>query len=253
MKKTLSLLAVLAVAGVASAPAEAATRYVSGMAGISWFQDSDVTYTTDWTDRYPGYGTTVLGFDSGLTATAAVGCDYGSTRVEAEIGYQKNDIDQLSGEEDAPYFGEDFTGKTSVYSLMLNGYLDIPVGGDVELYAMAGVGAAQVNFEGDAILPYYYGEDSGQGYNVDYDPVKYKSHATTFAYQLGAGIAIPLSKGVKLDARYRYFATTDFTFTGVDDTEPITDGYDWDTAWYTPQLNTSISSHSVLVGLRVDI
>ena len=39
MKKTLSLLAVLMAAGVATTPVQAATHYVSGFGGVSWMQN----------------------------------------------------------------------------------------------------------------------------------------------------------------------------------------------------------------------
>jgi opacity protein-like surface antigen len=247
MKKSLSLLAVLAVAGVATTttPADAATRYVSGMAGMSWFNDSDVTATTNlvFGEAQSGIAT----FDNGFTATLGVGCDYGPTRAELELGYQRNDLNPLvvwddlsgyQGEEDG--FVATASGKTTVYSLMANGYVDIPVGSGVELYAMAGVGVAQVNNELAINLDEYsYGSLTSSGQIGTHD-----SHETTLAYQLGAGIAIPVSKGVMLDAKYRYFATSDFTLnTGV--------SYIGD--FYPTSLTTNISSHSVLLGLRVDI
>ncbi len=268
MKKTLSLLAVLAVAGVVNTPGQAATRYVSAMAGVNWLNDTNASATTDYVDYEP-FSNKLL-FDSGFTATAAVGCDYGTVRAEIEAGYQQGDFN-IGGEDGYGPFQEypDYdwagfffgSGKSNVYSLMLNGAVDIPVGGGVELYAMAGVGVAQVNLEATGGVPweegyysggYSYGEDSGV------DDVSYKAHATTLAYQLGAGIAIPLSKGVKLDARYRYFATTDFTITAPD--HSFTDyndygyGYgSYESEYWTPQANMNVSSHSVLVGLRVDI
>jgi opacity protein-like surface antigen len=231
MKKTLAILAVVAAAGIVAAPAHASQRYVSGAAGISWFQDSDsnliyqpVSYTADKT-----------AFDAGFTATAALGCDYGSTRLEAEMGYQRNTIQ-----------GWD-TGKATVYSLMANGYYDIPVGKGVEIYGMAGVGVAQVNISGDDSIDwchYVYEE----GFVHDTVATRANVHETTLAYQFGAGIAVPISKGVMLDAKYRYFATTDFTMA-------TSGGYmhhgNFEPYYY--EMNTNISSHSVLLGLRVNI
>ncbi|MCE1274730.1 MAG: outer membrane beta-barrel protein, partial [Chlorobiales bacterium] len=52
----------------------------------------------------------------------------------------------------------------------------------------------------------------------------------TLAYQIGAGVAIPLTSTVDLDARYRYFATTDFS---------------------TDFGNLNVDSHNLLLGLRV--
>jgi len=244
MKKTLSLLAVLMAAGVASTPAQAATHYVSGLAGISWFQNSDVEHTTTYDDD--NFTEQIL-FDSGFTCVAAIGCDYGDTRLEAEIGYQRN------GTGDNSQGIDNSAGKASVYSLMANGFYDIPLGGGAELYAMAGVGVAQVNRQDSGEQQYFYGEDQDVP-SSGYTDVTWKSHETTLAYQLGAGIAVPISKGVMLDARYRYFATTDFTFEGREDTYPLNEGNgDWSTGYADTSYNSNVSSHSVLLGLRVDL
>ncbi len=242
MKKTLLLLTFLAVAGMSGTPAQAANHYVSALAGVSWLQDTDINYTSE--NVVSGGPIEHSVFDSGFTGVAAIGCDFGQTRLEAEAGYQQND------------WGSMTNGKASVYSLMANGFYDIPLGGGAELYGMAGVGVAQVNLEGGYTVDTYFGEDSNDYQTIQSDQ-NYKSHATTFAYQLGAGVTIPLSKGVVLDARYRYFATADFTFTGPSETYvgnvPYV-GSDEDlTIWSDPGLNTNISSHSVLLGLRVDI
>jgi opacity protein-like surface antigen len=244
MKKSLSLLAVLAVAGVASspAPADAANRYVSGLAGISWFNDSDASSQVQ-SPYYPYSGSGIATFGSGFTAAAAVGCDYGSTRAELELGYQRNDLDplRLYGEDFSPNndgYNYEASGKTSVYSLMANGFYDIELGKGAELYAMAGVGVAQVNLDLNITENSW---SAGDPAPTAIQVATFSAHETTLAYQLGAGIAVPVSKGVKLDARYRYFATTDFTL------ETPNPGF------FPYTLNTNVSSHSVLLGLRIDI
>ncbi len=258
MKKTLSLLAVLIATGVAATPVQAANHYVSALAGVSWMQDNDVTYANDWVSNTDRWHNT---FDSGITGVVAIGCDYGSTRLEAEAGYQRNDFREAG-------FPYDLTddwgrssltgGKSTVYSLMANGFYDIPLGGGAELYGMAGLGVAQINLEGNYAINFFEGEsingDPFQDDRVTAEDMTYKAHTTAFAYQLGAGVTIPLSKGVVLDARYRYFATADFTVTGPVESTWFVDGNDdFQTAYTNNSLNTHISSHSVLVGLRVDI
>ncbi|HWR02355.1 MAG TPA: outer membrane beta-barrel protein [Chlorobaculum sp.] len=236
MKKTLSLIAVLAITGLVNTPAQAATRYVSGLAGVSWFNDSDIESASQ-----PGYNNTVK-FDAGFTGVAAIGCKNGNTRLEAELGYQRNSIKSnvfyATGGLDGGYYGDIYSGsgKASIYSLMGNAFYDIPVGRGVEVYGMAGVGAAQVNVNVDVNVDQYEGTPIGSPY-ASYFYNTYKAHETTFAYQFGAGVAIPISKGVKLDARYRYFAVTPFTI---------------DTSLYGP-MNVNASSSSVLLGLRVDL
>ncbi len=218
MKKTLVLLfAGLVVAGLSAAPASAADHYVSGNVGLSWM--SDISIAEDEAGSFDE-----INVESGLTLLGAIGCDYGDYRLEAEIGYQQNDIDGVNAiEVDEPELtiegvGVPAEGDISVLSLMANGYYDIDLGG-VDLYATAGVGVAQVNFDdfryGDAI------EEEGGTSNVS---------ETTLAWQVGAGLAVPIGTNIALDARYRYFATTDFSIQGT---------------------NMNVASHNVLLGLRV--
>jgi len=249
MKKTLSLLAVFAVAGMISAPAQAADHYISGMAGISWMNNSEISVPGNLEDVV---GAEIdLGYGSGLTLAGAIGCDYGSTRLEAEIGYQSADIKDITlswgriiagpAEIPAGSVAAALEGDSSVLSLMANGFYDFDLGG-VELYVMAGVGVAQVDMNitdvagmkadvvdlVDDILA-----EQQWTTNLDINALSADVSETTLAYQIGAGLAIPVSDGIMIDARYRYFATTDFTVLGA--------------------FDTNVSSHSALLGLRVNL
>jgi len=75
MKKTIALLVLLSVTG-ASSQAHAVERYISGLAGISWMNQIDITDTNLSSDT-----TMKLKTEGGFTGVAAVGCDYGSTRA----------------------------------------------------------------------------------------------------------------------------------------------------------------------------
>jgi len=194
MKKTLSLIAACAVAGFLSTPAQAADQYMSIAGGVSWMNEADL--------------------DSGITGTAAIGCDYGDTRLEAEMGYQNGSAEYVG----ANMFSIAAMPRISevdvdVYTLMANGYYDIDLGG-VDLYAMAGVGVAQVA--------------------IDVNDGWYKDNETTLAYQFGAGLAAPVGDGVMLDAKYRYFTTTELDMLGGG-------------------VDGQVSSHSALLGLRVNL
>jgi opacity protein-like surface antigen len=186
MKKHLSLLAALLVAGTFSTPAIAADRYVSANIGLSWMNNIDVEdldYTSASNENFV--------MDSGISLLGAVGCDYGSYRLEAELGYQTNDVNRLTYGSNSAV---DFEGSVSVVSLLANGYVDLASSG-VEPYVTAGVGVAQVSF--NEVRPVAFGPA------VD-------TNETTLAYQFGAGVAFPMGGNVMLDARYRYFATGDF-------------------------------------------
>ncbi len=196
MKKQLSFLAMLIAAGSFSTPAFAVDHYVSANGGVTW--TGDVT----------ALGQEVQ-MDNGYSVIGAVGCDYGSYRFEAEAGYADSNLNS--------YGGTNYEGNASVHSLMANACYDIDTGDGITPYLTAGVGMAQVGghnikAEGSAGSPYSVRE-------------------TTMAWQVGAGVAIPLTNTLDLDARYRYFATTDFTVADVG--------------------NVDIDSHSVLLGFRM--
>ncbi|WP_287373910.1 outer membrane beta-barrel protein [Prosthecochloris sp.] len=217
MKKALSLLMVFLVAVMWSAPGFSADKYVSGSIGINWMSDADLEPDFDY--DYDDYDLEA-GFDSGITLLGAFGCDYGDYRLEGELGYQSGDVDSLefSGE-DGEY--DDISGDVTILSLLVNGYYDIDLGGGFELSPTVGVGVAQV--KADDVELY----DNAPDWSVS---------EVTFAYQAGIGLGIPVSDGIMLDARYRYFGTTDFTVEFSD-----------------YQFNTNMESHSALLGLRVNL
>ena len=217
MKKALSLLMVFLVAVMWSAPGFSADKYVSGSIGISWMSDADLENEFDYDDYDYDYE---AGFDSGITLLGAFGCDYGDYRLEGELGYQNGDLDSIdfSGEN---YEYDDISGDITVLSLLVNGYYDIDLGSGVELSPTVGVGVAQV--KADDVELYDNGPD-------------WSASEVTFAYQAGIGLGIPVSDGIMLDARYRYFGTTDFTIEYSD-----------------YQFNTNMESHSALLGLRVNL
>jgi opacity protein-like surface antigen len=79
---------------------------------------------------------------------------------------------------------------------MANVALDMATGTIVEPYVLAGIGAANVTLESDDL-------------DVDEDD-------TVFAYQAGAGLGSALTETITLFTGYRFFATTDPEFEGVE-------------------------------------
>lgn len=234
MKKAISLLAVFLVAVMWAAPGFSADKYVSGNIGISWMSDTEVDDIIGLADVY-GFSDAELGFGSGLTLLGALGCDYGDYRVEGELGYQSNDVDELNanvycrrGEADLDV---ELDGDVTVLSLLMNGYYDIHLGGGVELSPTVGVGVAQVSMDDVSVNSATLTCPDGDSSPVDLgDDESLDINEVTFAYQAGIGIGIPVADNIMLDARYRYFATTDFTLLVA---------------------NTNLESHSGLLGLRV--
>lgn len=226
MKKALSLLVAAILVMGWSAPSFAGNPYASANIGIAWFEDAEATQVEGDEDV-----TIDFEFDSGITLTGALGYDFGTTRLEAELGYQTNDVSTLVWDDDGDTETEDATGDVSLTTFMFNGYYDIkPMDdSDVEIFLTAGIGAVFVHF--DEVGP---GWDDGTFY-PDYTST---FSETTWAYQLGAGVAIPVGNGIMVDARYRYFNSADIT--SRDDDELTDDD----------PMNINLDSHSALVGLR---
>ncbi|MBA3030853.1 MAG: porin family protein [Desulfobacteraceae bacterium] len=137
-----------------------------------------------------------LEFDGGWVIGAAVGTTIEPFRVEGELEYRRSNISAA----DVP--GEDTLATTS---LMLNGYYDFQTDSSLTPYIGAGIGWARHDIS-DADV-----DDSG------------------FAYQGTIGVAYALSDTMALDFAYRYFATADPDFEGLD---------------------ASYDSHNLTVGLR---
>jgi opacity protein-like surface antigen len=241
MKKIFALFAALLVMTAFSSITYAGNPYASGSIGTTWFSNTE-TRDIDDVDNW-GY---TLDFDSSVSFTGAVGYDFGSTRLEAEVGRQTNSLNAMTlrsgnyagwadfGETsislNTEYAGVDPEGDVSITSFMLNGYYDLPItSSGVEVFLTGGLGGALIDFDNyGAQFPYWEG-------------IKYTSSFTTstWAYQLGAGVAVPVSSKVMIDARYRYFSTFDFS------TEASLD------AFFDQAMNMSLSSHSAMLGLRV--
>ena len=132
-------------------------------------------------------------------------------RLEGGVGYQTNNNNN--------FYGVNVNRDISVLSFLANGYFDIPAFGVAQPYITAGAGVANVN-AGSLALP------GGL-------PGLPSVNESAFAYQVGVGFTIPLSGNIKLDARYRYFATN----VTVD----------------TLFENKRLSSNSVLLGLKIGI
>lgn len=128
--------------------------------------------------------TDVLGldveFDGGWIAGIAVGTKIQDFRVEGELEYKKNDVDVQT-------LGED---TLETWSLLVNGFYDLQTGSGLTPYIGAGIGFA----------------------NHDVDD----EDDTVFAYQGTAGVAYAFSETMDLDCAYRYLATADPDFAGVD-------------------------------------
>lgn len=207
MKKRFLMLAGCLSLAMA-APALAATGpYFGVQGGASLLPDEDFQGTgaysdTRFTDEY----------DAGYTVGAFVGYRLTVIRLEAELSYRQSDLDDIkdasvagvgvvSSFEDA---GIGVDGETNVTSLMFNAYFDLRNPTPFTPYVMAGVGGA----------------------NVERDNLRLTSGAVTItapddddtvlAWQVGAGVDFDFTEFLSLGVGYRYFATDDPEYSGMD-------------------------------------
>jgi opacity protein-like surface antigen len=159
-------------------------RYVSCNIGLSKMRDSDVTFS--------GMENETLHFESvrGLACGAAIGYGFSNNvRLEAEIAYQKNDLDKTNSKD-----GDiELYGNSSSTTFLLNGYYDFKNRSAFTPFIGGGIGLATVKVN-----------NFGPGNIDDKDGAP--------AYQATAGIGYALTRQITLDLRYRYFWTSDLTF-----------------------------------------
>jgi len=150
-----------------SSHARAATPYVGGSTGFAFLSGDKLTINGPYLGD-PEY-------DSGAAFSGALGMDYDGYRLEGEVAYQKNEIDNLGSD-------------VSVLSFMANGYLDF-------------------QFERSRIVPFV---SAGLSYaKVDVDALGEDGSDGVLAVQVGAGVGFQVSSQVTIDAKYRYFASAD--------------------------------------------
>lgn len=199
MKRMLILAGIIAMSVVA-APA-GAEWYVAGQIGANLLTDSD------FDDRF---GTVVEAeFETGIVLGVEVGLVLPQGfRVGGEIAYRANDVDRFRG----PGSSAPGAAEMTAISFMGNLWYDFPKTGGIRPYIGGGVGLAEV-----------------EANNVVNGAIFVDDDETTFAFQLGAGLAIDLAPKVALTVDYRYFFAVDPSFVGAE--------ADYD-------------SHSLMTGLR---
>lgn len=204
-KKLLTIACCATLLSISTIAYSAEGPYVSGNLGIGIASDSDVTQS----------GTTgTFESDKGLALGVAFGYGLGSTRIEGEVAYQKNDLDKISI---SGIGSATIDGDTSSTAFLLNGYYDFKNESALTPFISAGLGLAKVEVS-EITVP-------------GFGPVTSSSDDTVFAYQIGAGVGYAVNEKVTLDVKYRYFATSDPDFDGIE---------------------AEYSSHNIYAGVRVN-
>jgi opacity protein-like surface antigen len=181
-----------------------ARYYLSLHGGAVFLQDTSIDYVNGAAPNRD------LGFNAGWVLIGAAG--YRPTpwfRVEIEGGDRNNSISNINP-------GSGASGSASATTLMLNGYVDIPIRGPVTPYVGAGFGKAWLS----------------QSLSVDGATLT-SSTSWPWAWQVIAGVSTPMTPQWSVSVEYRYLATQHALF---QDTQGL---------FY----NSNYNSQAVLLGL----
>ncbi len=110
-------------------------------------------------------------------------------RSELSFGYRQSEVDDIEG----PGFRLEGAGDAGVFTAMANGYLDLVPDAPIIPYVGAGIGVGVLSIDSDSDASLLVVDDSD----------------VVFAWNLMAGIGIPVTDRASLTLGYRYLATTD--------------------------------------------
>lgn len=129
--------------------------------------------------------------DAGFGGAIALGKQFGQFRAELELAYQGADLD------DETAFGYDLGGDYNAKTVFVNGYYEIPVYDAFAVYAMAGLGVAQFDWNVDVPA----GWDGPAG--------TYGGSDNAFAYKAGLGMTYNFTDEIAGDLGYEYLGISD--------------------------------------------
>lgn len=148
----------------------------------------------------------------GTALAFAVGYDLGTARVEGELAYQKNRFDRIN----LPGLELDLAGDATGVFLLANGYYDFHNKTVFTPYVSAGIGFASIG---------------ASDFNVSGSGVPNQDESSSvLAYQVSMGLGYAATERLTVDVRYRYLATSDPKWSGVE---------------------AEYSCHNFLLGLRI--
>ncbi len=211
----------LVAAGPIAAAQAAEGFYIGAHGGAVFLEDADTTLSAPVTPITAVSFETE--FDAGFLVGGVVGYSFNKVfRVEAEVSYRDNDLDEGT----ALGISAPIEGDITALAGMANVYFDFRPGKSWRPYFGGGIGVANLDLEFDSIAGI---------------PFSFSDSDAVFAYQAMAGVEYKITPRLSLGAEYRYFATTDPEF---DDT--VFDGE----VDVPVTLESEYHSHNVLVRLR---
>ena len=178
LKKISTIAALTFVFAAGNAVAESSNPYYVKLLGkYTRMSDMDITNQLQ------------LDSDEGYGFGGALGAQIDWYRIEAELATQESDLNnfEFRGVGGARSFE---TADTSIDTLMLNVFVDIPVAGDFSVYAGGGIGGAAVTV-------------SARDFDAD---------ETVWAWKLAAGVSYNFSDEWGAEFGYEYLATDDVKY-----------------------------------------
>lgn len=244
-RKLLLITTALASLSLAATSANAAEGYASIFGGVSFLQKphlAGVNHTHSTTYVFQSTQSLDTSFKTGFVVGGNFGVKWDNgLRTEIELGLRKHSSNRHARLRTTYSYGA-ITGTNAAqntlhltsstdrvadtdlqmraYSLMANAWYDFDFGMPFTPYVGGGIGLAQVQIDG----------------SIDSTRIAEKNDVV-FAWQVGAGVAFPLTDSIKAFVDYRYFAASDASLR----LEP---GY------HGGGIDADFNSHSVLVGLR---
>jgi opacity protein-like surface antigen len=245
-RKALMLSAAAAALTMAAPSAQAANSYVSLFGGASLLDKpglsgSSHTHTTT-TLFFSSSQSVDTSFKTGFVFGGNWGVDWGTFRTELETAYRTQKSGKTAHLKTSySVNGYAFDGTTysstsrdetvpanlrlSAWSLMANAWYDfhgvLPY--NITPYVGGGIGGALVKIAG----------------NLDHIKLNEKN-SFVFAYQFGAGMSVPVSQSMKMFLDYRYFRADSAAL-------KLSPGF------HGGDVSADFNSHSVLLGLRIDL
>ena len=206
--KLITLMFVLVLLGslAVSTCVAAQGPYLGINSSVVAVNDIDLSGAEFRTDR--GWGIGIVG-----------GYDFGRYRLEGELTYRKNEVDDV---EISSWGHRDMTGDGDITStsFLVNGYFDFENKTMFTPYVGFGLGAASIAFN----------NVSASGIDLVDDD------SSMLAAQLAFGCSYAINEFVALDIGYRYFFTDEIELTNKFGNDVSADSYE---------------SHNVLGGLRI--
>jgi opacity protein-like surface antigen len=181
LKKISTIAALTFVFAAGNAVAEPNPYYVKLLGKYTRMSDMDITNQLQ------------LDSDEGYGFGGAFGVHIDWFKIEAELATQESDLNnfEFRGVGGARSFD---TADTSIDTLMINAFVDIPVSGDFSVYAGGGIGGAAVTV-------------SARDFDAD---------ETVWAWKLAAGVSYNFSDEWGAEFGYEYLATDDVEYNFVD-------------------------------------